>query len=130
MAEDHTDSESGNLLPQHGRLFSSKGSFIFIIPQTDNTYHGLCYTSRGALAGISNSSMGPLWRIAPWANALNMVIPLNALLGVNRKAMSYIWCHTISNEVTTFPSHSVIYYHILIIIIITKDKCCKNLNYE
>ena len=24
----------------------------------DNTYHGLCYTSRGALAGTSNSSMG------------------------------------------------------------------------
>ena len=26
----------------------------------DNTYHGLCYTSRGALAGTRNSSMGPL----------------------------------------------------------------------
>ena len=25
----------------------------------DNTYHGLCYTSRGALAGMRNSSMGP-----------------------------------------------------------------------
>ena len=25
----------------------------------DNTYHGLCYTSRGALAGARNSSMGP-----------------------------------------------------------------------
>ena len=24
----------------------------------DNTYHGLCYTSRGALAGMRNSSMG------------------------------------------------------------------------
>ena len=24
----------------------------------DNTYHGLCYTSRGALAGMGNSSMG------------------------------------------------------------------------
>ena len=24
-----------------------------------NTYHGLCYTSRGALAGTRNSSMGP-----------------------------------------------------------------------
>ena len=42
----------------------------------DNTYHGLCYTSRGALAGTRNSSMGPpyegsIWRpIAPWANTL------------------------------------------------------------
>ena len=25
----------------------------------DNTYHGLCYTSRGALVGTRNSSMGP-----------------------------------------------------------------------
>ena len=25
----------------------------------DNTYHGLCYTSRGALARTRNSSMGP-----------------------------------------------------------------------
>ena len=25
----------------------------------DNTYHGLCYTSCGALAGTRNSSMGP-----------------------------------------------------------------------
>ena len=42
-----------------------------------STYHGLCYTSRGALlAGTRNSSMGPpdegsIRRpIAPWANAL------------------------------------------------------------
>ena len=25
----------------------------------DNTYHGLCYTRRGALAGTKNTSMGP-----------------------------------------------------------------------
>ena len=25
----------------------------------DSTYHGLCYTSRGAMAGMKNSSMGP-----------------------------------------------------------------------
>ena len=42
----------------------------------DNTYHGLCTTSRGALAGTRNSSMGPphegsiRWPIAPWAKAL------------------------------------------------------------
>ena len=27
----------------------------------DSTYHGLCYTSRGALAGTRNSSMGCFW---------------------------------------------------------------------
>ena len=42
----------------------------------DNTYHSLCYSSRGALAGTRNSSMGPPHEgsiqrpIAPWANAL------------------------------------------------------------
>ena len=42
----------------------------------DNTYHGLCHTSRGALTGTRNSSMGPPHEgsirrpIAPWANAL------------------------------------------------------------
>ena len=49
----------------------------------DNTYHDLCYTSRGALAETRNRSMGPphegLIRrpIAPWANALPLsYVPL------------------------------------------------------
>ena len=58
MASDHSDSEKGNPLPPHRLFFriKSKGYFICIIPQTG--YHGLCYTSRGALAGTRNSSMG------------------------------------------------------------------------
>ena len=42
----------------------------------DSTYHGLCYTSRGALDGTRNSSVGSPHEgsirrpIAPWANAL------------------------------------------------------------
>ena len=50
----------------------------------DSTYHGLCYTSRGALAGTRNSSMGPPHEgsirrpIAPWANALPLsYVPLH-----------------------------------------------------
>ena len=49
----------------------------------DNTYHGLYYTSRGALAGTRNSSMGPLHEgsiqrpTVPWANALPLsYVPL------------------------------------------------------
>ena len=40
----------------------------------DSTYHSLCYTSRGALAGMRNSSMGPpheglIWQpIAHWTD--------------------------------------------------------------
>ena len=48
----------------------------------DSTYHGLCYTSRGALAGTRNSSMGPHHEgsirrpIAPSANALTTELHL------------------------------------------------------
>ena len=53
----------------------------------DNTYHGLCYTNRGALAGTRNSSMGPPHEgsirrpIAPWANALPLsYVPLPSVV--------------------------------------------------
>ena len=55
----------------------------------DSTYHSLCYTSRGALAGTRNSSMGPPHEgsirrpIAPWANALITELRLAPLGGVN-----------------------------------------------
>ena len=53
MVKDHSDSERGNPLPPHGLLFSinSKGSFIWPSHRQDST-------SRGALAGTRNSSMG------------------------------------------------------------------------
>ena len=59
----------------------------------DNTY--LCYTSRGALAGTRNSSMGPPWRIdstthAPWANALTTELHL-ALGGMRNSSMGPPW---------------------------------------
>ena len=43
----------------------------------DSTYHSLCYTSRGALAGTRNSSMSPphegsiRWPTTPWAKWLS-----------------------------------------------------------
>ena len=52
----------------------------------DSTYHSLCYTSRGALAGMRYSSMGPphegsvQWPIAPWANALTTELHLTPRL--------------------------------------------------
>ena len=57
----------------------------------DNTYHGLCYTSREALAGTRNSSMGPPHEgsirrpTAPWANALPLSyvpLPLSAIAAI------------------------------------------------
>ena len=48
MVKDHSDSEKGNPLPPHRLLFP--------INSKDSTFHGLCYTSREALAGTRNSS--------------------------------------------------------------------------
>ena len=52
----------------------------------DYTYHSLCYTSHGALAGTRNSSVGPPHEgsirrpIAPWANALTTLLLLEQLV--------------------------------------------------
>ena len=61
MVKDHSDSEKGNPLPLHRLLLSINSKVLLYAPshRQDNTYHGLCYTSRGALAGKRNSSMGP-----------------------------------------------------------------------
>ena len=63
----------------------------------DNTYHSLCYTSRGALAGTRNSSMGPphegsiRWPIAPWANALPLsYVPLSSNKVSNNKNLQVV----------------------------------------
>ena len=55
-----SDSERGNLLLPHGLLFRLAARVLLYAPSQgqDSTYHGLCYTSRGALAGTRNSSMG------------------------------------------------------------------------
>ena len=62
----------------------------------DSTYHGLCYTSRGALAGTRNSSMGPPHEgsirrpIAPWANALTTELHLAPLVNKGMNCWIYI----------------------------------------
>ena len=57
----YSDSERGNPLQPHRLLFpiSSNGFLYASSHRQDNTYHGLCYASRGALAGKRNSSMCP-----------------------------------------------------------------------
>ena len=54
MIKDHSDNEKGNLLqPLYGLLFaiSSKDLLYASSHNQDSTYHGLCYTNRGAQAG-------------------------------------------------------------------------------
>ena len=62
MVKDHSDSEKGNPLPPQRLLlsFNSNGALYAPSHRQDNTYHGLCYTSRGALAGTRNSSNSPI----------------------------------------------------------------------
>ena len=57
MVKDHSDSEKGNHI---GCSYRLTARVLLYAPshRQDNTYHGLCYTSRGALAGTRNSSMG------------------------------------------------------------------------
>ena len=60
MVKNYSDSKRGNPhSPPHGLLIpiSGKGSFIYTIPLTGK--YILCYTSRGKLAGMRNSSMCP-----------------------------------------------------------------------
>ena len=80
----HSDSERGNPLPPHGLLFRLTARVLLYAPshKQDSTYHSLCYTSRGALAGTRNSFMGPPHEgsirrsITPWVNALTMELHL------------------------------------------------------
>ena len=51
MVKDHSDSERGNPLPPLSQCTP--------FHRQDSTYHGLCYTSRGELAGTRKNSMGP-----------------------------------------------------------------------
>ena len=57
MVKDHSDSERGNPLPQHRLLFSISSVLLYApYHRQDNTQHGLCYTSRGALAEQESGS--------------------------------------------------------------------------
>ena len=56
MVKDHSDTEKGNPLSPH-RLTARV--LLYAPPHIQDNTYGLCYTSRGALAGTRNSSMGP-----------------------------------------------------------------------
>ena len=49
MVKDHSDSERGN--PLSHMDYSFRLTARVLLYAQDNTYHSLCYTSRGALAG-------------------------------------------------------------------------------
>ena len=72
----------------------------------DNTYHSLCYTSRGALPGTRNSSMGPPHEgsiqrpTAPWANTLPLsyVLLLNSTSDIELRLCPILDLHPFVNS--------------------------------
>ena len=96
-----SDSERETRCRHIGYSFRLAARVLLYAPshRQDKTYHSLWYTSRGALAGMRNRSMGPTWvfwirqPIAPWANALTTGLHLaplvskthqSAILAMNR----------------------------------------------
>ena len=60
----------------------------------DSTYHGLWYTSRGALAGTRNSSMGPPWRIDP---TTHRTMSERSCLGATSRSLEHLYPTFISS---------------------------------
>ena len=68
----------------------------------NNTYHGLCCTSRGALAGMRNSSMGPphegsinVFRIDPsWGTSWAFLFQL-VLLSIAKAEVCTVQCRMV-----------------------------------
>ena len=56
MVKDHSDSEKETRCRHIGYSFRLTARVLLYAPshRQDNTHHGLCYTSRGTLAGMRN----------------------------------------------------------------------------
>ena len=97
----------------------------------DNTYHGLCYTSRGALAGTRNSSMGPhhggsIRRpIAPWANALTTELHLAPEKGREREIF-YLKTHS-THFIYGYMASDI---WLRTILIVRKETRCRHIGYS
>ena len=75
----------------------------------DSTYHSLCYTSHGALAGTRNSPMGPPWRIDPmihrtktslccYLERVAHVVAAGFLSHSLNGPLPYVWYHITINK--------------------------------
>ena len=61
MVKDHSDSERENACPHMDHSFRLAARVLSYASshRQDSTYHGLCYTSRGALAEMVKNLVGP-----------------------------------------------------------------------
>ena len=67
MVENHSARKGSRCRLFMGYSFRLAARVLLYAPshRQDSTYHGLCYTSRGALAGTRNISLGLLGGIGP-----------------------------------------------------------------
>ena len=98
----------------------------------DSTYHSLCYTSRGALAGTRNSSMCPPHEgsirrpIAPWANAPKSEVLCHKTHFIDHETIhQQLWCEVTLIKVKT-PMHQKLYDYIFAEISLMKEKRSKS----
>ena len=63
MIKDYSDIERWNppTVPGYFFLLAARVILHASSHRQDSRYHGLCYTSRGAMTGTTNSLMSPLW---------------------------------------------------------------------
>ena len=133
MVKDHSDRREETRCRHIGYSFRLAARVLLYASshRQDNTYHSLCYTSRGALAGTKNSSMGPPLEgsirrpIAPWANALTTELHLapdfNEMATIFVKYIVYIWRFvSVAKEYEHIKSAAMLFYfsayiHIIII---------------
>ena len=69
MIKNHSDSHIGYSFRLAARVLLYASSH-----RQDNTYHSLCYTSHGALAGTRNSSMGPILKMMKMAVMIIIIV--------------------------------------------------------
>ena len=118
MVKDHSDSEREETRCRHmGYSFRLAARFLLYAPshRQDSTYHGLCYTSRGALAGMRNSSMkdrsdDPLHheRTVLPRSYISLVVT-GIELRITHKTCTYT--HTRTHETHTHTLHPSIHTH-------------------
>ena len=114
MVKDHSDSERGNPLRHMGYSFRLAARVLLYASshRQDNTYHGLCYTNGGALAGTRNttSMIKPDQKQYPCINDDDKIITITIIITI-------ILTKTITTITTTTTITTIII--IIIIIIIT-----------
>ena len=95
MVKDHSNSKRGNPCRHTGYSLRLAARVILYASshRHDNTYHGLCYTSREIAQWVHH--VGSIQRpIASWANALTTELHFGSPLREGRKEMFYLTTHS------------------------------------